>query len=506
MAKKPPGSGIGGSASARGGSGKKPPAPPPVQVVRPPKPKPGGSGATGGPPPPPPIPKTPPKAPGSTGAAFNQFINAHPTMRSYADTIWKWSHVYGVDPAVMAALFWRESFSAAGNAKDPATIVSPAGAVGIGQIMPSHVGEKTPWGHVVTQSDLNNPEFSIRWSSWFFSQQISKYGSADRAYDHGYNPGYTGPALTSLLPKGYVPRAGLSPTEKGQTSVEQQAATASAKAVAYDKWVVRNPNGTIGFASITDASKPPKNAIRVQGGLPLTQSSLLQAKQNVYDDLYLSFQGRPAPLRAVANIMEKGLSQLGVMYALTSKPPKGPDRFIGSPIWNRTAAGIAGQAKQIYGGQWKPDRELIRKAIVESWDANTIQEKLRERPEYLQGPEFKTNVAQLSNVYQSIYGTPNSVAQQTIKEAAANQWTADQFASWLRGQPEYTTSHEYTNKSLAVAQALGLVTGQVAVLRPGQAPANTQPAAGVLPNNPLVSGKPQGTGQADQPQLVVGTL
>lgn len=461
---------------------------------------------TAGLPPPPPVPKPEPKKkapPGSPGSAFNVFINAHPNMRPYADSIWKWAQRYGVDPAVMATLFWRESFSVtATSGQDPSTVTSPAGAVGIGQIMPLHVGEKTPWGHIVSQSDLTNPEFNIHWSTWYFSNAVAKYGSADAAYSQGYNPGYTGPALTSLLPKGYVPRAGLTPQEKGQATVEQKTATAQAQAVAYDKWVVRNPNGTIGFAAIRDAAHPPKGIIRVQGGLPLTQSQLLQAKQNIYDDLYLSFQGRPAPLRAVANILEKGMSQLGVMYALTTKPKKGPDRFVGSPIWNRTAAGITGRAKDLYGQNWKPDRDLIRKAIVESWDAPTIDAKLRSRPEYLNGPEFKTNVAQLSNVFQSIYGTPSAEAQQTIKEAAGNGWAVDQFAYWLRGQPEYTSSPEYLQKTLSLGSALGLITGQVPTLGQGTPPPNLQPPGGKLPNNQLVPGKPQGIGS--RPPLVVG--
>jgi nucleoid-associated protein YgaU len=44
-------------------------------------------------------------------------------MRPYADMIWKYAKVYGNDPTVMAALYWRESFAAAkAQGKDPATI------------------------------------------------------------------------------------------------------------------------------------------------------------------------------------------------------------------------------------------------------------------------------------------------------------------------------------------------------------------------------------------------
>jgi soluble lytic murein transglycosylase-like protein len=160
-----------------------------------------------------------------TGAMFNAFINAHPNMRDYADKIWTWADKYGIDKVVAASLFWRESFAEAKRrGKDPATIMSPTGkGVGIGQINPIHVGERTPWGHTITRADLNNAQFNIRWSMYYFSQQVAKYGNYNDAYSKGYNNGYTGAPLTSLLPKGYVPRGGLSPTDQGGLTAETAA-------------------------------------------------------------------------------------------------------------------------------------------------------------------------------------------------------------------------------------------------------------------------------------------
>ena len=432
-----------------------------------------------------------PKAAGSQRGAFNAYVAAHPIMITFAGQIWKWAKEYGVDPIVMAALFWRESFSeATRTGQDPRTIVSPTGeGVGIGQINPNaHVGEKTPWGAKITRQLLNNADFNIHWSAYYFSQQVAAFGDYDRAYQ-AYAAGpnnpdaYKGPPLLTTLPKGYVPQAGLSPTQQGQKTVEQQHATDVAKAVAYDRWVVRNPNGTLGFAEIKDQNKPPKNIIVAQG-LPLTRSDLLRAKSTL-DDLYQSYAGRPATNREVAGILESGISQFGLMTQLSKQPS-----FKQSPVYTRHAAGIVGTGRKMFGANWKGDDEFVRQAIVGSWDGDTIVEKLRQRPEYLTGPVYQGTVASLRNVYQTIYGVPDQYADVSIKEAALQDWSPDQFAGWLRGQPQYTSSPEYQSKALSFLDQLGLITGSVPVLKPGKAPQNTQPAGGVLPDSPRIPGKP----------------
>lgn len=430
------------------------------------------------------IPPPAPKA-GSTGAAFNSFINAHPTMRPYADTIWKFARAYGVDPVVAAGLYWRESFAAAGKGQDPATITSPAGAVGIGQIMPLHVGGKAPWG-TLTQSDLTNPARNIQWSMWFFAQKVDQFGDYNAAYNQGYNPGYKGADLTSLLPKGYVPRSGLAPQQKGQVAAETAAATAAAKAQIYDRWVVRNPNGTLGFAKIKDATRPPKNVV-VAGGQPLTLSAFQQAK-TTYDNYYYTYLGRPATNREVAALLEHPTSEYQLTLSLSKKPG-----FEHSPIWKSHANGIVGVAQSLYGNNWKPtskaDKELIRRAIVENWDQATLEENLRNRPAYLQGPVFKDGVAKFSNAFQSIYGAPGADAQQLVREAVASGWTGDEWAMWLRAQPAYTTSPEYQANALNIATQLGLVTGRVPALKPGAPPENVQPKPGTgIPESARIPG------------------
>jgi len=248
-------------------------------------------------------------------------------MRPYADAIWKWAGVYGVDKVAMAALYWRESFAAAkAQGKDPATITSPTGAgVGIGQINPIHVGEKTPWGHVVSQSDLTNPAFNIRWSSWYMSKQVAKYGDIDTAYAKGYNPGYTGAPLSTLLPKGYVTRSGLSPEDKGTVTAETTAATDAAKAQVFDKWATIDKQGHIKFVSIADPTKPPKNAL-MYGGSPLTQSSFNQVWKQTYSDTFAAYTGRAATGTEIKQILADAPST----YALANQLARPPSRIAAS--------------------------------------------------------------------------------------------------------------------------------------------------------------------------------
>jgi hypothetical protein len=408
----------------------------------------------------------------STGAAFNAFINAHPTMRGYADQIYKYAKVYGVDPVVMAALYWRESFAAAkASGQDPATIVSSKGAVGIGQIMPLHVGEKTPWGHIVSQSDLTNPKFNIQWSTWYFSTWVAKYGNYDEAYagqvgtqSGGYNHGYSGPALTSLLPNKYVPRSGLSPTDKGAVAAETAAATAAAKTQTFDKWAVLDPKGKVQFVNITDTTQPPKNVLKY-AGTPLTQSTFTQTWGQNYADTFEAYTGRRASGKELAAILEQAPSTWTLANQLAQQ-----GGFSKSPVYKSHAPGLVAIGKSILGNDWKPSGGIIRNAIAQSWDQATFEAALRKDPAYLKGPEFKTNLAQNQSVAEGIYGRPDGSAAKLIKDVTIAGWSPTEFATWLRKQPAYQQTAEYQSKVLAFVgpNGLGLITGAVPTLSGAQ--------------------------------------
>lgn len=403
----------------------------------------------------PPAPPPPPPAQSknlSSGTAFNQFINAHPSMRPYADSIWKWSKTYGTDPVVMAALYWRESFAQAkASNQDPATIESPTKAgVGIGQINPVHVGEKTPWGATVSQSDLTNPAFNIRWSTWYFSKQESKYGDADTAYSQGYNPGYTGPALSTLLPKNYVPRSGLSPTDKASVSVE----TTTDKKAITDPWVVQTKSGF----KYVNSTQPPKNTI-TYGGTPITRSEFNQVWTQTYSDTFEAYTGRKATAKEIVNILGTAPSVYSLSNSLATQ-----SGFDKSPVYKQHAPGLIAVAQTILGTGWEPSGGIIRQAIAQNWDQATFEQHVRQLPAYQQGPEFKTNAAQNQAQFESIYGNVDTNTKQLIDHVTLQGWTPDEFASWLRQQPAYKQSDEYMAKQQSFLSALGLVTGAVPTL------------------------------------------
>lgn len=397
----------------------------------------------------PPVFVVPPAAPKATSqrTAFNDFINAHPTMRGYADTIQKYAKVYGVDPVVMAGLYWRESFAAAkASGQDPASITSPTGAgVGIGQINPKvHVGEKTPWGATITQSDLVDPEFNIRWSTWYFSQQEAKYGNPDDAYDKGYNPGYAGPALSSLLPKGYVPSAGLSPTQAASVAVEKKVA----KQTITDPWVVLEPNGKI---RMVNATEPPKGTL-TYGAQPLTESNFNSVWKQTYADTFYAYTGRAAKPAEIKQILNDAVTP----YALANQLA-GQKSFVQSPTYKSRAPGIAEIAKQMLGKA--PPAALVSQAIAQNWDQATLQANIMKLPAYQTGPDFKAKTATIQTVYNQIYGNASKSGTEWIKAAALNGWTQDQAATALRADPAYKYSPEYQSKAVNFLDAMGLFTG-----------------------------------------------
>lgn len=379
------------------------------------------------------VPAAPPKAATSTGAAFNAFINAHPTMRPYADSIWKWAGTYGVDKVVFAALLWKESFAvAAATGKDPSTIESPTKqGVGIGQINPNHVGEKTAWGATITQSDLTNPEFNIRLAASMFSQAYNTYGNYNDAYSKGYNPGYNGTPLLTGVPKTYVPRSGLSPAQSASVSVE----TSADRHAITDPWVVFDAKS--GHLKYVNAANAPAHSV-TYGGTPLTKSEFVKQWNQVYRDTWFAYTGR----QAGASEIVKVLSQAPSVYTLANQLASRPS-FIGSPVFKQHAPGLLEDAKQIMGGNWKPPKNFIATAIAQNWDQATFQAKLREMPSYANGPAFQKAYADMESQYESIYGRPDANAKQLITHVAQQNWTTDQFQSWLRTQPAYKNSGEY---------------------------------------------------------------
>lgn len=254
----------------------------------------------------------------------------------------------------------------------------------------------------------------------------------------------------------------------------------------FDRWAVMGADGKVKFVTISDPSVPPKNVLHY-GPTPLTQTSFTQTWTQQYKDNFFAYTGRQATGQEVADILAKAPSIYTLTTGLAANKPvsqitgvtktvAGPGHigtpstriavsspavdFTKSPIYKQHAGALIADAKQILGDSWKPNTALISQAIAQNWDQGTFEAKIRELPSYLSGPEFKDGAAKKGLVYQAIYGTPDENALHTIGQAQLAGWTNDEFASYLRAQPQYTKSSEYMGKLLSFGQALGLITGQ----------------------------------------------
>jgi len=228
------------------------------------------------------------------------------------------------------------------------------------------------------------------------------------------------------------------------------------------------------------AVKNPRNAIKVFGQ-PLTRSQFLSA-QSQLNDTFLSFTGKKGTVKQVAHFLSSGQStyQLKVQLSKT----KG---FVGSPVWRQHAPQAESVWSAIYGAETKPDQEVIRYAIVNNLYGDDLATVLRKRPDYVKSNEFKGQEATLAIVYTRIYGVPGANGENVVKTAVLNGWNQDQFASYLRAQPQYTNSEEFQSKALNFASALGMVAGGFPTMTPGSGGTNPNTnTAGNLKPDPRV--------------------
>lgn len=349
--------------------------------------------------------------------AFRSFINAHKSLKPYAQQIWNSASQFGLDPVYFAALV---QFESGGNP----TIVSKAGAVGLGQVVP---GKKPPWmSRAVTAQDLRNPGLNLKVAAWYFSQGLGKYGSYDATYNHWYNPGY-GPGYSAYqgspfasVPKGYVPIGGQSPEDKAVTSVTEAQAKASLGPVQRQ-----------------------------------------QARQFL-DPIYLAYTGRTAKNGEISKWLQNPVSAYQLQIFL-SDPHNNP-RFYKSPVWTTNAPSYESAYKDIFGPDAEVDRNAIRYGIVHNLGSTGFQQYLRDRPGYETSQEFRGKFAQYQSVYQNIYGAPDATGKTAIKQAVRSGWNQDQWEQYLRAQPEYTSSGEYKLKAQALADRMGLIQGPQTVL------------------------------------------
>lgn len=415
----------------------------------------------------------------SSQAVYRSYVNSHKALKPYAELIYRWATYYGVDPVHFASLIMFES---GGKPK----VVSSAGAIGLGQIhAATWVGKPVPWmpGRTITQADLRNPAFNVRFAAYYFSQQLAKHGTYDAAYRQGYNPGYTGSGPFRDLPKNYVPTGtSKSPQEQAERSVE----AAAAKQAIADPWITFDKNGRL---KLVYSLEPPKNVLRFGGknGVPVTQGSFFQQWKNRLDPIFIAYTGKRATAQQAADALRRGISDYGLQTSLAKTP-----QFFNSPVWKQYAPNYKSIIRKMFGeDRYDADtmRSWVAEAILHNWDGEAFASALRQKKEYLTSNEFKQGALAFTQVYQSIYGTPDANATVTVQEAVRAGWTPDQFAGYLRQQPAYKFSPEYQGKALNFFERLGLVFPGMPTLGPGGPP--PQMISGTPPpNSQLVPGAP----------------
>lgn len=428
----------------------------------------------------------------SEGAAFDRFMRAHPKLLPYADSIWRWAKQYGVPAIVLAALLWQESKGDQG-ARNP-----KSGALGLAQIQMDKYGKfggwrgtTTKWGETIDDAFATNPDKSIRWAAWYLTELYQ--GDWDAAY--GKYSGGAKVKLSSLYPKGYVPRSGgLSPSQAASTGAERQAA----RDALSDPWVMgTNKKGKL-VLSFEDL--PPKN-VQILDGLPMRQSDFLRLKKAM-EKTYIMFTGNRPTNLMILDLAKNGWSEYYLLDKVLSRMPG----FKNSPIYKSGEAGgglfyeAASKGLLAVGG--KLDDETVRQAIVNQWDGQVFQAQLRKLPGYVKSTEFKGKAATMQIAYSDIYGRADGRALAMIARATVGGWDPDQFSTWLRSRDEYVFTGEYRDKAVRLIEALGMMTGDVPTLTPAAPPPDRVGKDTPLPSDPRLTAE---AGLPTGPYLIGGT-
>lgn len=405
--------------------------------------------------PPPVIKIGPPPASGRQPPAYTKFVQTwakkYPGLKQWAPQILTYAREAHIDPVYFASVILTESGA---NSK---TGDSKAGAIGLGQIMPLHIGESVPWDTTgrtkVTEQDLRNPVFNLRWSAHYLATQVGNYGYQG-AYSQGYNPGFTptstSPDPLSRLPKNYLPGVST-PGTSGAAGTGTP--TGPAANPTKDPWVTLTPKGVLKTVA---TPSPPKNAVTDATGQAYTLSQFNSVGRGL-DSLYLAWTGTRANAKIVAQYIKHPVSDYEIQLRL-SDPAQNP-RLYKSPIWLTHAPDYESVYKSVYGNDKKPSTDLLRYAVVHNLSQAGFQQKLRDQPDYNTSEEYKGAAAQFHSGYAQIYGEPDAVGQQAIDKAVRTGLNGDQWMQTLRNQPEYTGSGEFQRNALALAHNLALIPG-----------------------------------------------
>ena len=436
---------------------------------------------------------------------FDRFMNAHPQLKQYKVAIQQWSGEFGV-PAiwVAATLVWEAGFDKTGA---PINAPNKEGTgFGLAQINPKTWFGKTfpPTGETITAQWASDPGNAIKFMAWKLGAGIGTYGTLNATYSNDYNPGFTGDSRgkgPEALLKGYGTTGsaiGRTPTEKATGAVADVQAkqalpyTRQQLAQKYRTQLIETAIGagyTRGQAtSIADkainqviAAKLPadqqtsmlesqyaidlktlQTQIKQQQALGRTLISQYQQVKSKLDPIYLAYTGKPASPIQVQHYIDNPTSTYQIELNLAN--PTNNPALLKSPVWLTNAGRYQQYYRDVFGPNVQVPNSVVLYGTVHSLDEAAFkgmltQDKLPGQAAYDTSEQYKGLFAQYQNTYAQIYGLPDDIGKAAIAQAVTKGWTNDQWANYLRQQPEYTSSGEYKERAFTLANSLGLIQG-----------------------------------------------
>ena len=425
------------------------------------------------------------KTSGTDVRTVKKMLSKAPGLRRWQSQIFAAAKVYHLDPVYLTAVLMTEDRGGDPNAQNP------SGALGLGQILDGTVGNYNPRmnlvslngteyhvGQAITRAMKTSPAFAIAYVAWRIKGGVIKYGWPG-AYTKGYNPG--GPDPSRFIPNNYVPTA----TNAAQGSVDTTALAGAAKGIVAsgnDPFIVYNhKTGKIGYSIYLTKQ------VMTYEGVPVTRSLLqreTQDKAGIGGDYY-NFTGRNPNMQIVAGIMATGknLQEIENSWIADTK------HFKNSPAGKKYYAGYQDAWSQIMGNNKPVPWELVQEAARSNLNETEFAARLRmdgfqgqkqnSQWSYLNSNEFQSRVDAYTKSYESIYGeTMKDKGMQSLaKDAALAGWDPTQWETWLRSQPQYTSTAEYQGHAMAILGQLGMDFGFLPGLNQG----------GYVPNNPNAS-------------------
>lgn len=373
------------------------------------------------------VPPAPQKGSKNQQKAINYILSRYPGLRQWMPTIRQASNRWGIDVVYVLSVLSIEAGSGNPNARNQGS-----GATGLAQMWDQHVNKgnnRQQYNSFIAEygdrmkggkDQARNPVWAINYMAWRLTGGIRTYGNIDDAYHKGYNPNQPQVAdPSSRFPAWYQGQAKAPPS----------------------------PQDTAGRSQDTSQARQ-----QLAGKNPYLQGyAFTQAWHGTIDPIYEAYAGRGATKAEAAEAIKNGWSAYHIQVQLSQKKS-----FINSPVWKSNAPGYQAIYRSIYGNV-RPPNLLVGYAIVHNL-GSSFADVLRQGKGYVKSQEFKGNATSMANVYRKIFGEPDLHGLNVIDRVTAAGWSADQFADYLRKQPDYTKSNEFRQAGGRFASIFGNVT------------------------------------------------